>query len=173
MSIFSRAALAVLATLLWAASIGPIHAAGMSSSMSPQTGGGIGRGFDGGISGVGGFTGTPLGPPTVTAVNPNTGSTSGGTPVVISGTNFNGATVVVFGANPAASFTVVNSTTINATSPAGAIATVDVRVTTPIGTSAIVVADQFTYGAGGCVADGKTDWSNACDIPLGVALGVF
>lgn len=24
-----------------------------------------------------------------------------------------------------------------------------------------------------CTADGKTDWSNACDIPLGVALGVM
>lgn len=24
-----------------------------------------------------------------------------------------------------------------------------------------------------CVADGKTDWSNACDLPLGVAIGVL
>lgn len=39
----------------------------------------------------------------------------------------------------------------------------------------------FGFGAGGgtitpppsCTADGKTDWSNACDIPMGVALGVL
>lgn len=24
-----------------------------------------------------------------------------------------------------------------------------------------------------CVADGKTDWSNACDLPLGVILGIL
>ena len=35
-----------------------------------------------------------FGPPAVTNVNPNTGPTSGGTSVTITGTNFSGATAV-------------------------------------------------------------------------------
>ena len=83
-------------------------------------------------------------PPTVTNVNPNTGPTSGGTSVTITGTNFSGVTAVRFGSNAAGSFTVNSATQITATSPAG-IGTVDVTVTTPGGTSAIGSADQFTY----------------------------
>ena len=48
--------------------------------------------------------------PTVTNVNPNTGPTSGGTSVTITGTNFSGATAVSFGSNAAASFTVNSAT---------------------------------------------------------------
>ena len=47
-----------------------------------------------------------FGPPTVTNVNPNTGPTSGGTSVTISGTNFSDVTAVRFGSNAAGSFTV-------------------------------------------------------------------
>ena len=83
--------------------------------------------------------------PTVTNVNPNTGPTSGGTSVIITGTNFSGATAVRFGSNSAGSFTVNSATQITATSPAG-IGTVDVTVTTPGGTSATSSADRFTYG---------------------------
>jgi subtilase family protein/Big-like domain-containing protein/autotransporter-like protein/IPT/TIG domain-containing protein len=83
--------------------------------------------------------------PTVTNVNPNTGPTSGGTSVTITGTNFSGATAVSFGSNAAASFTVNSATQITATSPAG-VGTVDVTVTTEGGTSAISSSDRFTYG---------------------------
>ena len=84
--------------------------------------------------------------PTVTNVNPNTGPTSGGTSVTITGTNFSGATAVSFGSNAAASFTVNSATQITATSPAG-VGTVDVTVTTEGGTSAISSGDRFTYGS--------------------------
>src|SRR3984893_2930283 len=85
--------------------------------------------------------------PTVTNVNPNTGPTSGGTSVTITGTNFSGATAVSFGSNAAGSFTVNTAgTQITATSPAG-IGTVDVTVTTAGGTSAISSGDRFTYGS--------------------------
>ena len=84
--------------------------------------------------------------PTVTAVNPNTGSPGGGTSVTITGTNFTGATAVSFGGNAAGSFSVVSATQITATAPAGT-GTVDVRVTTPGGTSATGAGDQFTYGS--------------------------
>jgi hypothetical protein len=83
--------------------------------------------------------------PTVTAINPNTGPTTGGTFVTITGTNLNGATAVKFGAANAASFTVVSSTQITAVSPAGALGAVFVTVTTPGGTSAPSAASQFTY----------------------------
>ena len=83
--------------------------------------------------------------PTVTQVNPNQGSTAGGTSVTITGTNFTGATAVKFGANAATTFSVPNSTTITATSPAGSAGSVDVTVTTVGGTSATSAADQFTY----------------------------
>ncbi len=65
----------------------------------------------------------------------------------MNGANLTGATAVAFGATPATSFTVNNATTITATAPAGS-GTVDVRVTTPGGTSATSANDQFTYSAG-------------------------
>jgi hypothetical protein len=83
-------------------------------------------------------------PPAVTAVTRDLGRTAGGTVVTISGSNFAGPATVHFGAVAATAVTVVNSTTITATSPAGN-GTVDVTVTTPGGTSATSAADQFTY----------------------------
>ena len=83
--------------------------------------------------------------PTVTAVTPNTGNTAGGTVVTLTGTDFTGATSVSFGATAAASFVVNSATSITATTPAGAAGTVNVRVTTGAGTSAIAAANQFTY----------------------------
>jgi hypothetical protein len=79
---------------------------------------------------------------TVTAVVPNTGPS--GTPVVITGTNFTGATAVKFGTTAATTFTVNSATQITATSPAGT-GTVDVTVTTPSGTSAVSAGDKFAY----------------------------
>ena len=84
--------------------------------------------------------------PSVTSVSPTSGPLAGGTSVVITGTNFTGATAVAFGGTAAASFTVNSATQITATAPAGT-GTVDVRVTTPIGTSATSAADQYTYVA--------------------------
>src|SRR5262249_22438242 len=87
----------------------------------------------------------PAPAPTVTNINPNTGPTSGGSSVTITGTNFSGATAVSFGSNAAGSFTVNSATQITATSPAGS-GTVDVTVTNKNGTSATSSADRFTYG---------------------------
>ena len=82
--------------------------------------------------------------PTITSVSPNVGPLGGGTSVLITGTNFNGATSVLFGASPAASFLVLSNTQISATNLAGT-GIVAVSVTTPYGTSAGTTADQFTY----------------------------
>ncbi|HEY2665905.1 MAG TPA: IPT/TIG domain-containing protein, partial [Actinomycetota bacterium] len=89
------------------------------------------------------FTYTP--PPSVTGVSPVTGTSAGGSSVVISGTNLTGATGVRFGATAAASFTVNNAAQITAVSPSGAPGTVDITVTTPAGTSGTGTADQFTF----------------------------
>jgi len=83
--------------------------------------------------------------PTITAISPNTGPTTGGTSVVVTGTNLTGATSVRFGGANATSFIVAGPTRITAVTPAGSLGTVDVTVTTPGGTSAVSSADQFTY----------------------------
>ncbi|MBC6981447.1 S-layer family protein, partial [Caulobacter sp. 17J80-11] len=83
--------------------------------------------------------------PTVTSISPTAGPTSGGTTVVITGTNLSGATAVVFGATAATAYTINSATQITATAPAGSAGTVDVRVTTAGGTSATSAADQFTF----------------------------
>jgi hypothetical protein len=84
--------------------------------------------------------------PTVTAVTPNTGTTSGGSSVTVTGTNLTGATAVKFG-TASGTNVVVNGagTSLAVTSPAGTAGTADVTVTTPGGTSATSAADHFTY----------------------------
>jgi hypothetical protein len=84
--------------------------------------------------------------PSVTSVNPASGSTAGGTSVKIGGTDLDGATSVSFGSTPATSFTAAaNGKTIIAISPAHAAGTVDLVITTPGGSSTPASADQFTY----------------------------
>ena len=90
--------------------------------------------------------------PTVSSVSPASGPTGGGTGVTITGTNLTGATGVKFGTASATSVVVVSSTSVTATSPAGAAGVVDVTVTTPGGTSAASPTDEFTYGLAPTVA---------------------
>lgn len=88
------------------------------------------------------FTVNP--PPTVTAVSPSIGSSAGGTPITITGTNFvSGATVTVGGAS-ATNVTWINATTITATTPSGSIGARDVVVTNPTSETG-TGAGLFTY----------------------------
>ncbi len=82
--------------------------------------------------------------PTVTAVSPAVARTAGGSTITITGTGFTGATQVSFGASLATP-TVVNDTTITVVAPAHAAGTVNVLVSTPLGTSADTAADDFVY----------------------------
>jgi hypothetical protein len=84
-------------------------------------------------------------PPTITAINPTSGPTSGGTSVAITGTGFTGATGVTFGGVAATGVTVNTDSSITATSPAHLPAIVAIMVTTPVGTSAATNADKYTY----------------------------
>ncbi|MFJ5221222.1 IPT/TIG domain-containing protein [Streptomyces sp. NPDC088354] len=79
--------------------------------------------------------------PVLTSVSPSGGPASGGTTVVLTGTDLGGATAVRFGSTAATSYTVNSPTQITAVAPAGSGA-VPVTVTTPGGTSNAVI---YTY----------------------------
>ncbi len=86
--------------------------------------------------------------PVVSSLATTSGSTAGGTLVTIDGSNLSGATAVSFGSVPA-DFTVNSDSSITAWSPYQASGTVDVTVTTQVGTSATGSGDQFTYSSAG------------------------
>jgi hypothetical protein len=82
---------------------------------------------------------------TITGIAPAYGPADGGTTVILTGTEFTGASSVLFGSAEAASFTIDTESRITAVSPAGSAGTVHVTVTTPEGTSDTSDADEFTY----------------------------
>ena len=81
--------------------------------------------------------------PKVVSLTPNHGSLTGGTIVQIRGQNLVSASSVDFGTT-AASFVPRSKHLIQAIAPAGT-GTVDVRVTTNTGTSAVTTGDEFSY----------------------------
>jgi sugar lactone lactonase YvrE len=86
--------------------------------------------------GVASLYSVPAAQPVTCSLLPSMGDPAGGTSVRIFGRGFTGATSVTFGQNPAAGFTVVRDTEIDAVSPAGTQgSTVDVTVTTPAGSA--------------------------------------
>lgn len=131
--------------------------------------------------------------PVVTSVSPANGPLSGGTFVTISGRDFDGATVVDFGTNPAPTGWYVKSPdTIKAIAPAAAsVSTVVVTVTTPSGTSTTTASatNVFNYVTGPTIQDvtpgvGPTtggtsvtiagqDFSCPCGVTFGGATATF
>lgn len=81
------------------------------------------------------FVAPPAPGPTITAVSPSSGTTAGGTTVVITGTNFQNGATVTFGGT-AAAVTFNNSTRLTVTTPARASGSVAVVVTNPGGLNA-------------------------------------
>jgi len=98
------------------------------------------NGLSGGLAS--GFTYTL--PPTVSGVSPNSGSTVGGTTVIITGTNFAVGATVAFGSAAATNVVVVSGTEITATTPAGSAGAVTVTVTN-LGAQSGTLANGFTY----------------------------
>ena len=101
--------------------------------------------------------GTPPPPPpppspVVSTVSPKSGTTSGGTAVTITGSNFQTGATVTFGGTPATSVVVVNSTRITAVTPAKATGTVAVAVTNPT-TASGSLANGFFYSPPASLAD--------------------
>lgn len=79
----------------------------------------------------------------ITSIVPATGPAAGGTPVVITGTNFSGAEGVTFGGTAATSFKVVSNTKITCVTPAKTAAAYNVVVTDDAGN--ITETNGYTY----------------------------
>ena len=103
--------------------------------------------------------------PTIASVSPASGSTSGGTNITITGTNFTGATSVKVN-GVAATNVVVTATSITAKTPAGTVGAKSVAVTTTGGTA--TKASAFTYLASFAGAAPNGD-GNATDNGSGVS----
>jgi subtilisin family serine protease len=84
--------------------------------------------------------------PTLTAINPNFGSTTGGDEVTLTGTSLTGATEVRFGESAAADVVVTSPSRITCTSPPGSAGIANVTVVIPAGTSSPLA---FTYAPPG------------------------
>lgn len=74
--------------------------------------------------------------PTVTSISPSSGTTAGGTPVIITGTNFADVIAVEIG-QVLSTYDVVSSTEIHLYTPSGTAGAADVRVTTTQGNSSL------------------------------------
>jgi hypothetical protein len=86
--------------------------------------------------------------PVVSSLTLTSGSTTGGTPVIVHGVNFTGVAgqlSVNFGGVPATGVTVIDDNTLTAIAPPHAVGSVDVTIATPYGTSVRSSADQFSY----------------------------
>ena len=82
-------------------------------------------------------------PPTITRLSADRGPTEGGDTIIITGSDFTGATAVTFGGVPAGAFTVKSDTEIQVTAPAAAGGTVDVAVVSPAGAGTSTT--QYTF----------------------------
>jgi autotransporter-associated beta strand protein len=92
------------------------------------------------------FTTDPT--PTINGLDVVTGPQSGGTAVTITGSGFTSAAQVTFGGTAAIGITVVDSTTIQCTTPSQAAGAVDVAVINPTGTRATYSSFTYTVSAG-------------------------
>lgn len=92
------------------------------------------------------FTITDPPAPVISSITPHYGILNGGTLVTITGANFTEASEVYFGNTMVTNHTVISDTSVQVTTPAAAATgTVDVKIKTPFGTSAVSANDQFTY----------------------------
>ncbi|MCA9826546.1 MAG: IPT/TIG domain-containing protein, partial [Dehalococcoidia bacterium] len=86
------------------------------------------------------------GVPSVSALTPNSGPKTGGGFITITGSNFLGATIVLFGTNESPAIQVSSGTSIVAQVPAGT-GVVHVRVQSPAGLSTTTENNEYTYNA--------------------------
>jgi hypothetical protein len=86
-----------------------------------------------------------VGIPTVSSVNPATGTTPGGSTVTVRGSQFYGTVSVSFGRSAGTHVHVVDAGTLTVRAPAQGVRTVDVRVRTVGGASATGTRDRYRY----------------------------
>jgi hypothetical protein len=106
-------------------------------------------------------------PPSVSSISPNYGSVRGGTPVIITGSGFTGATAVKFGSAKARSFTVDTDSSITAVPPAGS-GTVGVTITTRAGTSSITTPNLLS-AADSTFEGGAGSWANKVNATVSIS----
>jgi formylglycine-generating enzyme required for sulfatase activity len=82
----------------------------------------------------------------VSAVTPNSGIYTGGTPITISGTYLGGVTSITIGGIPASNVVAVNSATVTAVTPVGSAGPQNVVVTGPKGTATLPGGFTFLLG---------------------------
>jgi len=119
----------------------------ITATTPPESAGTVGvsvSGVGGSATDAGAFTYVIPPPPTITSVNPSSGSTGGGTTVDLSGTNLLYATSITFGGSSGTLVT-DSATAISVTTPPGAAGAADVVVNTADGTT--TDAGGFTYVA--------------------------
>jgi hypothetical protein len=83
--------------------------------------------------------------PTLTKLVPNSGPIAGGTVVTLTGKYLNGLLEVLFGTLPGSGLMPTSGTSVKATTPPHALGAVEVKLTTPNGTSLVATADHFKY----------------------------
>jgi hypothetical protein len=111
-----------------------------------------------------GFNAEVQPPPTITSLGTTSGPTGGGTSVVITGTDLEGASAVSFAGTAAAGFTVDSESRVTAVTPADATAgAVPVSVTTPAGTA--TSTQSFTYVAPSPPAPAPAPVVDHCIVP--------
>jgi hypothetical protein len=93
--------------------------------------------------------------PTISSISPSSGSTAGGTIVIISGTGLTTTTGVTID-GLAVAYTVVG-TTVRVTTAAHTVGSVNIVVTTPLGTATGSGATGYTYGSATTVNLGTAD----------------
>lgn len=81
--------------------------------------------------------------PTLSSIDPTSGTVAGGTEVTLTGVDLTDTSGVTFGGDAATSVTVVNDTTVTCVTPAHAAGAVDVVLTTPGGSDTLV--GGFTF----------------------------
>ena len=99
--------------------------------------------------------------PVITSILPNTGPTSGGTAITITGNYFSGPATVSLGGVPATNVQVVSATSITALTPAVPAGSVDVVVT--VSGRTLTVTSGFTF-SGSVRAWGGNNYGQ-CNIP--------
>ena len=98
----------------------------------------------------------------VSAVTPNSGPTTGGTPVTLSGNSALGITSVEFDGVPATDVEVISATEVTATTPAHAAGAVDVTVNGGVDT----IPGGFTYLNDGAFIDIGPGLAGSLGVPL-------
>lgn len=88
---------------------------------------------------------TSIPPPVISSIDPSTGSTIGGTQVLIQGSYLDGATAVLFGGTPGTGVSTLAGDTIEAISPPASAGPVDIIVDANVQSSSPSPAAVFTY----------------------------